>query len=101
MPTVTAGLLGTYRSKVSATPLSSAAGSVDILTVVHLLGTVPDEVRAITRSVATQGQSTFVGSPVVVSYNGSQAVINLPAAGAGNQNILLDVICEFTTTPNR
>lgn len=99
--TVTATLLGTYRSKVTAQAMSTAAASVEVLTVPHLLGTIPTEVRVYTRSVTTQGQSTFVGSPVVVGYDGSQAIIALPSAGAGSQNITVDVICEFTTTPNR
>ncbi len=93
--TVTAVLLGTYRSKVTAQALSAATGSVDVLTVAHLLGTSPDEVRPIIRSVTTTASS---GTPMVqvISYNGSQAVLALPPATGGSTNIQLDVICEFT-----
>lgn len=96
--TVTATLIGTYTSKVTNAAMSSAAGSVDILTVPHLLGTSPDFVYPFLRTVINSGQSTFVSTPVVLSANGSQALVALPSAGAGSQNVLIDVLCEFKQT---
>lgn len=95
MATVTATLLGTYRSKVTAAAMSSASGSVDVLTIPHQLGTIPDEVRAIVRSVTTLVSG---GTPVLnlVSYNASQAVINFPPPLLAVANISVDVICELT-----
>lgn len=92
--TVTATLLGTYRSKVTAVGMSSATGSVDILTIPHLLGTTPDEVRPVIRSVVNAA-SGGVPQVAVVSYNGSQAVLHLPPAPVAT-NVILDVVCEYT-----
>lgn len=94
--TVTATLLGTYTSKVTAAAMSSATGSVDILTIPHLLGTTPDYVAPIIRSVVT-APSGGVPNVVVLSYNGSQAVLHLPAGGVGGAacNIVLDVVCQY------
>lgn len=96
---VTATLLGTYKSKLTAQALSSAAGSVDILTVAHLLGTTPDWAFPITRSASTVASG---GTPVlsVVSLNGSQVVLAAPASG-GAQNMVCDVIIEFIQSSNR
>jgi hypothetical protein len=85
-----------YRSKLTATPLSSATGSIDTLTIAHQLPTV-DEVRVAVRSVVTAGGlSGQYAVPIVLSYNCSQAVITLPLIGSAAMNVLVDVIVEQT-----
>ncbi len=94
MPNATAALLGTFISKVTAQALSSAAGSVDVLTIAHQLGTSPDFVTPVLRSVVN---SVSGGAPAfaVLSYNGSQAVIHMPPALSQATNAILDVLCEY------
>lgn len=97
--TATATLLGTYCSKLSVIALSSNTGSTDILTVAHLLGTTPDTVDPLVRSVTTIASGGVPGL-AVVSFNGSQAVIFAPSSG-GAQNIIVDVFCEYVQSTNR
>lgn len=97
--TVTATLLGTYTSKVTAVGMSSATGSVDILTVPHQLGTTPDDVRYVVRSVVN---TASVGTPGlnVLSYNGSQAVLQLNPSPVAT-NVIVDVICQYVHSIGR
>ena len=102
---VTATLLSTtpagYRSRVINTGMSSATGSIDTLTIAHMLPTV-DEVRVAVRSVVTAGGlSGQYAVPVVLSYNCSQAVITLPLIGSAAMNLMVDVIIEQTHSMSR
>lgn len=97
--TITATPLGAYSSKVTAAAMSSAAGSVDILTIPHGLGTTPDFVYPVLRSVSAIASG---GAPVfeVTSYNGSQAVIAMRADPVAT-NAVLDVLIEYRQSISR
>ncbi len=93
--TVTATLLGTYKSIARATGASNAntTTSLDVITVVHLLGASPDTVNVVLRSVSVSPSSSVV-MLAPRTWNASQVVLDLPAApGATAWSGLFDVIC--------
>ena len=95
--TVTATLLGTYKSVAANAAVSNAntTTSLDVLTVVHRLPTTPDIVLPVLRTV---GANTSGGAPNLAfrSANASQAIFDFPAGnGAGVVNGLFDIIFEF------
>lgn len=91
--TYSATLMGIYRSAVRNVLVSCKVAESEVVTLVHMLGACPHEVRCQLRSGVTAPSGVFL-SPSIGTLNASQAVVNFgaPNAGAG----YFDIICEFT-----
>lgn len=93
--TASAVLFGTFKSRVQNLTVSTAgATSLEAITVVHRLPTVPDYVLPVVRSVIATPSSGPVGL-VVDSYNGSQAIVLLNPADGGAVRANIDIVCGF------
>lgn len=91
--TLTATLIGTYRSRVTAALISAATANAETITLVHLLGASPHEIRVIPRSITSAPSSNPYFC--VVSQNASQATI-IMASGLGAREVNVDIISEVT-----
>ncbi len=93
--TVSATLLGTYKSIVRATLFCNlAAVSMDTITVAHQLGVCPDIMFAVLRSDITM----ISGNPVVAllrSWNASQVIFDAQSTGTAG-GALFDIVSELT-----
>lgn len=92
--TVSATLLGTYKSIVRATLVCNlAAASMDTITVAHRLGVCPDIVFAVLRSDITM----ISGNPVVAllrSFDASQVIFDFQSTGTAG-GALFDIVSEL------
>lgn len=96
--TITATPIGSYRALASGAGISLAvtANTTDTITVVHRLGTIPNEVRANLLSVSA---GTYDLVELLTSKNGSQAVVTVAHGVATSlTNATYEVICEVTHT---
>lgn len=96
--TITATPIGSYRSVASGAGISlpETAAASDTITVVHRLGTIPNEVRANLLSVSAGLYTVIHG---LTSKNGSQAVVTVGRGPTASlTNATFEVICEVTHT---
>lgn len=96
--TVSATLLGTFKSIARAVLVCNEVGttSVDTITLAHRLGVCPDIMTAILRSVIV---NTSGGAPglAVRSWNASQVIFDSPPSnGAGAMGATFDLVSELT-----
>lgn len=98
--TISATLLGTYKSIARAVLVCNEVGttSVDTITVAHQLGVCPDIMVAQLRSVIVN-TSGAAPSMAIRSWNASQVIFDSPSSnGAGAMGARFDLICEYTHT---
>lgn len=93
--TVSATLLGTFKSIVRATlACNLAAASMDTITVAHQLGACPDIMYAVLRS----NVAMVSGNPVAASlrsWNASQVIFDFQSTGTAGA-ALFDIVSEIT-----
>mgnify|MGYP001590751931 CR=1 FL=1 len=101
--TVTATLLGTYKSIARNILVCNEVGttSLDTITVAHQLRVCPDVMQAILRSVITN-TSGSAPAMAVRAWDASQVIFDAPAGnGAGAQGARFDFICELVHASQR
>lgn len=95
--TVSATLLGTYKSIARAVLVCNEVGttSLDTITVAHQLGVCPDVMQAVLRSVVTNTSGSAPGM-ALRSWDASQVIFDAAKGnGAGAVGARFDFISEI------
>jgi len=95
--TYSATPMGAYRSALRNSLVSIAAAGTEAMTLVHMLGACPTEIRCMLRSQAVATSGMPMVPPAICVLNASQAMLYFGVGARGEAGTAyIDLICEVT-----